>query len=229
MSGGHTGVTRDRGPLSGALRFRAQLALRLAVPIDPPERAAAATLACAAVPAAAPVTVALIAPSGRLGAGTLLGLLCAALPGLAGTGWAAARLRVRRLVTDQVLRQAGSGPRTARVVAAGRVCLFAGLGAGVGSICVAVLHAPLGSVSPRHSPLHGLFGTDALGWLVSAAVTAVLIIGLALAASSRLPVGAGWSGPRPAVFDRGLETGAPPRPMPDRARVRARRGWRRRR
>lgn len=183
--------------------FRARLTLRLALPLDPGVRAAAWQVAWSAALVAPPVTVVLIAPAGRLTAGTLIGLLCCALPGTAALVWSASAQRDLRRSTARGLRQAGAEHRTAWLIATGRLALFAGAGAFAGSVCVALLHAPIGDLLSRRAPLHGMFGAGPLTWLVAILQTAALAVAGALTASSPVwqrvdltrlnPLPEGWS------------------------------------
>lgn len=164
--------------------FRARLTLRLALPLDRDARAAAWRVAWSAALVAPPVLVVLIAPAARLSAGTLIGLFCCALPGIAALGWSASAQCDLRRSTARGLRQAGAEHRTAWLVATGRLCLFAGAGAVGGSVCVALLHAPIGCLLSRRAPLHGMFGAGTLTWLVATLQTAALAVAGALTASS---------------------------------------------
>jgi hypothetical protein len=164
--------------------FRARLTLRLAVPLDRDARAAAWRVAWSAALVAPPIVVVLIAPAARLSARTLLGLVCCALPGIAALGWSASAQRDLRRLTARGLRQAGAEHRTAWLIATGRLALFAGAGALAGSVCVALMHAPIGDLLSPTAPLHGLFGAGAPTWLVAVFQTAALAAAGALTASS---------------------------------------------
>lgn len=173
--------------------FRARLTLRLAVPLDRHARAAALKVAASAALAAPPITIALIAPAAKLTFSTVFGLICAALPGLAATAWTAAGLRETRQLAARALRQAGAEQRLAWLICAARLSMFAGIGALVGSLFLALSHAPLGSASPQHSPLRGMFAVDAPTWLIGVALTSMLAIGEALLASSPFWITVDWS------------------------------------
>jgi hypothetical protein len=164
--------------------FRARLALRLAVPLDREAKLAAWKVAWSAAFAAPPLVVALIAPTGKLTAGTVAGLCCAALPGIAATAWSAARLRETRELAGRALRQSGAEQRTAWLIAAARLALFAGFGAIGGALLVAALHVPLGALLPRRAPLHGMFGAGLSTWVSATAITAAAAMGIALTAGS---------------------------------------------
>ena len=164
--------------------FRARLAARVAVPLDRRARSAAWRVAWSALPAAPPITVALVAPAGTLTLGAVIGLCCAALPGVVATAWSAARLRETRQLAAEALRQAGAEHRTAWLFAAGRLGLFAGAGALVGAGGLAALHDPLASVLPRRSPLRGMFAGGAFGWIQAAAMTVALVVCGALLAGA---------------------------------------------
>jgi len=173
--------------------FRARLTLRLAAPLDRHARVAALKVAGSAALAAPPITIALIAPAAKLTLSAAFALLCAALPGLAATAWAAAGLRETRRLAARALRQVGAEQRTAWLIAAARLSLAAGLGALIGCLFVAFCHAPLGAVFPKHSPLRGMFMADAPTWLIGIALTAVLAIAESLLASSPMWLTVDWS------------------------------------
>lgn len=179
MSDGEADVSAQA---PGPAWFHTRLALRLAVPPDRTAWMQAQRVAWSAALLAPPVTITMIAPTGRLTAGTLLRLLCAALPGCAALAWSVAALGHARRLTLHGLLQAGAQRRTARLVAAGRMCLFAASGAVGGAVLVALLHSPVGRIAPRRSPLHGMFGADATTWLVAIMLTAALCVLISLAA-----------------------------------------------
>jgi len=91
--------------------FRARLAVRVAVPLDRGARTAATRVAWSTLLAAPPVTIALVAPTASLTLGNVLGLSCAALPGVTATIWSAARLTETRWLAALALRQAGAEHR----------------------------------------------------------------------------------------------------------------------
>ena len=173
--------------------FRARLTLRLAVPLERHAKVAALKVAGSAAVAAPPITIALIAPAAKLSLSTVFGLFCAGLPGLAATAWTAAEQRETRQLAARALRQAGAEQRQAWLISAARLSLFAGIGALAGSVFLALAHAPLGAVFPRHSPLRGMFAADAPTWLIGVALTALLTIGEALLASSPVWMTVDWS------------------------------------
>ncbi|HEV2342622.1 MAG TPA: hypothetical protein VGS97_00895 [Actinocrinis sp.] len=183
--------------------FRTRLALRLAVPVERGARVAALKLAASAALAAPPVTIVLIAPMATLTLGSVTGLLAAGLPGFAATAWTAAGLRESRLLATRGLRQAGAEQRTAWLIGAARLCLFAGIGALAGSALVALTHATLGAAVPDYSPLHRMFAANALTWLPAITVTTTLAAVGALLASSPLWEQIDWS-----RFARGLNVRA---------------------
>jgi len=189
--------------------FRARLALRLAVPLDRDADLAAWKVAWSAALAAPPLTVTLIAPTAKLTIGTVAGLICSALPGIAATVWSAARLRETRELAGRALRQSGAEHRTAWLLAAGRVALFAGLGALSGGLPVAALHVPLGAMLPRRAPLHGMFGAALSTWVSAIAVTTAVATGIALIAGSMAWTRLDWT-PVRARF-RALRGGRRPR------------------
>lgn len=164
--------------------FRARLTLRLAVPVDRDARIAAWRVAWSAALVAPPILVVLVAPAARLKLGALIGLFCCALPGVAALAWSASAQRDVRRSTARGLRQVGAEHRTAWLIATGRLALFAGAGAIAGSVCVALLHAPIGDLLSPRAPLHGIFGAGTLTWLVAVFQTAALAIAGALTASS---------------------------------------------
>lgn len=180
--------------------FRTRLAVRLAVPLERDAWIAALKVAASTALAAPPVAIALIAPAAKLTLGTVTGLCCAALPGFAATAWTAADLRHARLLATRGLRQAGAEQRTAWLIGAVRLPLFAGVGALASSVLVALLHAALGGALPQDSPLHGMFAADALTWLLSVALTTALAAGGALLASSPMWERVDWT--RFAVWRR---------------------------
>ena len=165
-------------------RFRLRLALRLALPVDRTAHFDAIRLAWSAVLAALPMTVWLAAPVSALGNTAVLGLACAALPGVTATAWSAARLYDARADAARALRQTGAEQRSAWRMAAGRVVLFAGLGALTGSVCVLLFHHPLGRLLPKHSPLRPILAVSGADWLAALASTVILLMLGALVASS---------------------------------------------
>lgn len=173
--------------------FRARLTLRLAVPLDRQARVAALKVAGSAALAAPPITIALIAPAGKLTLSAAFGLLCAGLPGLAATAWSAAGVRETRQLAARALRQAGAEQRQAWLFAAARLSLFAGIGALAGCAVLALSHAPLGGVLPKHSPMRGMFAVDAPTWLIGVPLTTMLAISGSLLASSPLWTTVDWS------------------------------------
>jgi hypothetical protein len=173
--------------------FRLRLAFRLAAPLDRSARGAALKVAGSAALAAPPLVIALIAPAAKLNPGAVFGLCCAGLPGLVITAWTAAGLRETRRLAVRALRQAGAEQQMAWLIAAARLTLFAGLGALAGCLFLTLSHAPLGAVLPKHSPLRGMFVADAPTWLISIALTAMLMIGEALLASSPVWMTVEWS------------------------------------
>lgn len=164
--------------------FKARLTLRLALPVERGARAAAWRVAASAALVAPPILVVLVAPAARLSASTLIGLFCCALPGVAALVWSASAQRDVRRSTARGLRQAGAEHRTAWLIATGRLALFAAAGALFGSVCVALLHAPIGDLLSPRAPLHGMFGAGTLTWLVAVLQTAALTFAGTLAASS---------------------------------------------
>ncbi len=176
-----------------AAGFRARLALRVAIPLDRPSRAAALKVTGSAALAAPPVLVARIAPTATLTPGAVVGLVCAALPGIAATAWTSAALREARRLKARALRQAGAEHRTAWLMAAGRLSLFAAIGALLGCVWVAAAHKPLGSVLPKHSPLHGMFAAGIATWIFAVVLTCALATGGALLASSPVWTRVDWS------------------------------------
>lgn len=172
----------DREPAG----FRLRLALRLALPIDRAAHLDAMRLTWSAVLAALPITVWLAAPVSALGDSAVIGLACAALPGVTATAWSAARLYDARADADRALRQIGAEQRSAWLMAAARVVLFAGLGALAGSVCVLLFHHPLGRLLPKHSPLRPILAVGGADWLAALASTVVLLVLGALVASSAL-------------------------------------------
>ena len=167
-------------------RFRLRLAVRLALPIDRSAHLDAIRLAWSAVLAALPMTVWLAAPVSALGNTAVLGLACAALPGVTATAWSAARLYDARADAARALRQSGAEQRSAWLMAAGRVVLFSGLGALMGSVCVLLFHHPLGRLLPKHSPLRPILAVSGADWLAALAATVGLLVLGALVASSAL-------------------------------------------
>lgn len=180
--------------------FRARLTLRLAMPLDRQARSAALKVAGSAALATPPITIALIAPTAKLTFSTAFALFCAAVPGLATTAWTAARLRETRRLAARALRQAGAEQRFAWLIAASRLSMSAGLGALAGCVFLALSHAPLGTVLPKHSPLRGMFVADASTWVSGVALTAMLAIGEALLASSPMWITVDWN--RFAIWHR---------------------------
>lgn len=164
--------------------FRTRLTLRLAVPLDPPARVAAWRLAVSAALLAPPVMVLLIAPASRLTGRTLIALCCIGLPGAAALLWSAAVLREDRSRTARGLRRAGGEDGIAWLIAASRLVSFTAIGAVCGVLCVVLLHAPLGDLLPRRTPLHGMFGAGLVTWILGAVQTLALAIAAALIASA---------------------------------------------
>lgn len=159
-----------------------RLASRLAAPAYPAGRPAAWLLAGSAALAAIPVTVALAAPAGALGAGVLVGLAGAALPGATAAGWNAVSLREQREGSVQALCQAGADYRTARLLTAGRPALFSGGGALSGGLLVAVLRGRLGAPLTAGSPLRPALTADLGAGLAAApAAAALAVVGTLLA------------------------------------------------
>jgi hypothetical protein len=115
------------------------------------------------------------------------------LPSLAATAWTAASLRETRRLAARALRQAGAEQRLAWLISAARLSLFAGIGALTGSVILALSHAPLGGVLPKHSPMRGMFAVDAPTWLIGVALTAMLAIGESLLASSPVWTTVDWN------------------------------------
>jgi hypothetical protein len=191
--GGSAGTADDYFTPREAPLFRARLAARVAVPLDRGARSAAVKVAWSAALAAPPVTIALVAPAAALTLGAVLGLCCAALPGVAATAWSAARLRDTRQLAARALRQAGAEQRTAWLIAAGRLALFAGVGALVAALCLTALHDPLVAVLPKRSPLRAMFAGGAFDWIVAVAMTGALASGGALLASSPFWTRVDWS------------------------------------
>jgi hypothetical protein len=191
--------------------FRARLALRVAVPPDPAARAAAVRLAWAAAVAAPPLMVAMIAPAATLTPGSVFALCCSALPGGAATAWSASRLREAREVTARALRQAGAEQRTAWLLAAGRLALFAGLGAAAGAVWIAMVHVPLARVLPRRSPLHAMFDGRTSSWISAAVLTVVFAVAGALLAGSPRWAQVDWNRYDPARLLRRVAASRPVR------------------
>ncbi|MBS2962840.1 hypothetical protein KGA66_07290 [Actinocrinis puniceicyclus] len=208
MSSGQTSRSAPSGTAHAGRRpggragFHTRLALRLAAPADRAAWAAACRLTWSAALLAPPVTVLLVAPAERLTTGTLARLLCAALPGCGAVVWAAATLGDTRRATARGLRQAGAEAHTARLIASVRPCLFTAGGALGGATLVALLHSPAGKLAPRRSPLHGMFGADAVTWLLVVALTAALCVAVALAADSTARARIGRRRPHAVVRGR---------------------------
>jgi hypothetical protein len=173
--------------------FRARLALRVAVPLDRDARVAALRVGWSAALAGPPVTVALVAPDSTLTPGSVSALFCAALPGVVALAWSAARLCGTRQCAARALCQAGAQQRTAWLMAASRLSLFAGGGALAGAAGIAALHDPLVAVLPRRSPLRAMFAGGAQTWLQAVVLAAALAICGALAASSPAWARVEWS------------------------------------
>jgi hypothetical protein len=175
-----SGQPADREPAG----FRVRLALHLAVPVEPAARVDAARLTWSAALAALPLTVWLAAPVSALGAAGVLGLACAALPGVTATAWSAARLYDSRTDTCRALRQAGAEQGSAWLMATGRVVLATSVGALTGGVAVLVFHPPLRRMLPKHSPLRPMLTAGFSTWSAALATTAVLIVLGAVLASS---------------------------------------------
>jgi len=165
-------------------RFRLRLALRLALPMDRAAHFDAIRLAWSAMLAALPMTVWLAAPVSALGNTAVLGLACAALPGVTATAWSAAHLYDARADATRALRQTGAEQRTVWLMAAGRVVVFSGVGALAGSVCVLVFHHALGRLLPKHSPLRPILAVSGADWLAALIATVGLLTLGALVASS---------------------------------------------
>jgi hypothetical protein len=164
--------------------FRVRLTLRLVLPVEGAARADAVRLAWSAALAALPLTVWLAAPVSALGTAGVLGLACAALPGVAATAWSAARMYDSRTGAQRALRQAGAEQRSAWFMATCRVVLFAGVGALVGGVCVIMFHSPVRRLLPKHSPLRPMLMVGGASWSAALMATVILVVLGALLASS---------------------------------------------
>ncbi|HLK42472.1 MAG TPA: hypothetical protein VKV34_03955 [Thermoleophilia bacterium] len=164
--------------------FRVRLTLRMVLPVERPARVDAMRLAWSAALAALPLTVSLAAPVSALGTAGVLGLACAALPGVTATAWSAARMYDSRTGAMRALCQAGAEQRSAWVMATCRVVLFTGVGALVGGVCVIVFHSPLRRLLPKHSPLRPMLAVGGASWSAALVATVILVVLGALLASS---------------------------------------------
>jgi hypothetical protein len=188
----------DREPTG----FRVRLALRLALPAERSARVNAVRLGWSAALAALPLTVWLAAPVSALGAAGVLGLACAALPGVTATAWSAALLYDSRMDAARALRQAGAQQRSAWVMATGRTVLITGMGALAGGFSVLIFHPSLRRLLPAHSPLRPMLAAGVSAWSTALVAAVILIVLGALLASSPAwrrfdsRVRAAWAGAR---------------------------------
>jgi hypothetical protein len=156
----------------------------MVLPVEGSARVDATRLAWSAALAALPLTVWLAAPVSALGTAGVLGLACAALPGVTATAWSAARMHDNRSRALRALRQAGAEQRSAWLMATCRVVLFTTVGALAGGVCVIVFHAPMRRLLPKHSPLRPMLAAGGASWSAALVATVILVVLGALLASS---------------------------------------------